>query len=178
MPGIIEWPARLRKPFATDVPCCTSDIYPTVVDLLGLKVANQVQPIDGISLRDLIDGRMKRRPKPIAFWKYPSRQEGKNPSYLPAEALKGWWRTFRNLKHPVPATKDFQGEAALIDNQYKLLASKGSVKLYDIAADPQESKDLAGRQPQRVAKMKAVLEAWQASVEKSLAGQDYPAAHR
>ncbi len=176
VPGVIEWPRRVRKPFVTDVPCCTSDIYPTVVDLLGLKVANQVQPIDGISLRDLIDGGMKRRPRPIAFWKYPSKKESRNPSYLPAKALKGWWRTFRNLKHPKPATRDFQGEAALIDNQYKLHKSGKGVKLYDIAADPQESKDLASRQPQRVAKMKVVLEAWQASVEKSLSGMDYPRA--
>ena len=35
---------------------------------LELKVPNQVQPLDGISLVPLIDGKMKERPKPIGFW--------------------------------------------------------------------------------------------------------------
>jgi len=173
VPGILEWPARVRTPRATDVPCCTSDIYPTIVDLLGLTVPNQVQPIDGISLRELIDGKMKRRPKPIAFWKYSAGQERKNPSYLPPEALKGWWRTFTNRTHPTPATKGFAGEAALIDNQYKLLKGSKGAGLYDLAADPGETKDLTKSKPDLAAKMTAELEVWQASVERSLSGMDY-----
>jgi hypothetical protein len=47
------------------------------------------------------------------------------------------------------------------------------VLLYDVAKDPKETADLAAREPERVAKMTATLAAWQASVEKSLAGGDY-----
>ncbi|HUU89769.1 MAG TPA: sulfatase-like hydrolase/transferase [Phycisphaerae bacterium] len=65
VPGILEWPARARKPFVTSVPACTMDFYPTVLDLLGIKMPDQVEPIDGISLLPLIDGKMDRRPKPI-----------------------------------------------------------------------------------------------------------------
>ena len=65
VPGILEWPARVPKPFVTRVPACTMDFYPTTLDLLGIKMPNQIEPIDGISLLALIDGKMDRRPKPI-----------------------------------------------------------------------------------------------------------------
>jgi arylsulfatase A-like enzyme len=67
VPCIIEWPARVTKPFATDVPAVTSDIYPTILDIVGYKAPNQVQPIDGISILPLIDGKMTQRPRPIGF---------------------------------------------------------------------------------------------------------------
>ena len=178
VPGILDWPARIRKPMATAVPCCTSDIYPTVLDLAGVEVADQVRPIDGISLRGVIDGTMRRRPKPIAFWKYPSRQESRNPPYLPPDKQKGWWRTFRNHRHPAPATSNFGGEAALIDNRYKLHVSKGGARLFDIAADPAESRDLAAAHGDLVARMRSELGTWQASVERSLSGRDYPSGRK
>jgi len=65
VPGILEWPARIKKPFATTVPACTMDFYPTTLDVLGIKTASEAGPIDGISLLPLIDGRMTSRPKPI-----------------------------------------------------------------------------------------------------------------
>lgn len=46
--------------------------------------------------------------------------------------------------------------------------------LYNVAKDPQETTDLAAQEPARVARMTAALETWKASVEKSLAGADYP----
>ena len=67
VPTIIEWPARITKPFSTDVPAVTSDIYPTVLDIVGYKVPNQVEPIDGVSILPLIEGRMTARPRPIGF---------------------------------------------------------------------------------------------------------------
>jgi len=65
VPGILEWPARVPKPFVTRVPACTMDFYPTVLDLLDITMPKQIDPIDGISLLPLIDGKMDRRPKPI-----------------------------------------------------------------------------------------------------------------
>jgi len=65
VPGILEWPARIKKPFATTVPACTMDFYPTTLDVLGIKTASEAGPIDGISLLPLIDGKMAKRPKPI-----------------------------------------------------------------------------------------------------------------
>lgn len=174
VPGIIEWPAQIRKPFATDIPCGTIDIYPTILDILGLQLDEQIRPIDGTSLLPLIEGRMHQRPEPMAFWKYVAGPERHNEAYLDADDATGWWRTFRNNKHPNAKTKDFGGHAALIGNRYKLHKLGKSFELYDILADSAERKDLASEKPEVVTHMKEALETWQASVEKSLSGLDYP----
>jgi arylsulfatase A-like enzyme len=175
VPGIIEWPARIKKPFTTDVPCCTTDIYPTVLDIVGIKVPQQPSPIDGISLLPLFDGKMHTRPKPIGLWKYPGGRDRANGLYLGQEAQEGTWRFFRNYKHPEP--KRPLGEAALVDNRHKLhklYRNKQYVfELYDLVDDPGETQDIADRKPETTERMKAALDAWQRSVERSLTGRDY-----
>jgi len=137
VPGLIEWPARIKRPVVTDVPVCTSDIYPTLVDILKMTVPDQVQPLDGISLVPLLDGRMKERPSPIGFW------------------ARG-------------------GGLAWSDNRYKLIKSTSNQwELYDLTVDPSEKTDLAAKHPEIVNRMKAELENWQQSVQRSCRGEDY-----
>jgi arylsulfatase A-like enzyme len=149
VPGILEWPRRI-KPAHTAVPVCTSDIFPTVRDVTGTLVANPVQPLDGISLVPLLEGKMTERPRPIGFW----HGGGKN---MDRDA----------------------GHAAWTDNRYKLhkIAEKKkdgvSFELYDLLDDPSEKNDLAKTKPDVVAKMKPELETWQDSVLRSLHGEDY-----
>lgn len=177
VPGLIEWPARITRPMVTDVPCSTMDIYPTIVDILQLKVPGQVEPLDGVSLLPLIDGKMPRRPKPIPFWIHPSPPKKSNPEqYLDAEAATGTWRTFRNDRYPTALRRDqLRGHATLIDNRYKLHSlAADRFELYDLVADPGETKDLAREMPELASKMLAELQDWQLSVERSLTGADYP----
>jgi arylsulfatase A-like enzyme len=44
VPGIVEWPARITKPFSSATPCSTLDIYPTVLEATGAVAKNQIQP--------------------------------------------------------------------------------------------------------------------------------------
>jgi len=67
VPGLLEWPGRIKGGQVTDIPCCTSDYYPTVLDVVGLKMKGQPRPIDGVSLLPLIEGKMTKRPVPIGF---------------------------------------------------------------------------------------------------------------
>lgn len=144
VPGIIEWPARIKKPAITEVLACTSDIYPTVIDILKIEVPNQVKPLDGISLLPLLDGRMQQRPQPIGFW-----------------------------HHGETSMED--GPLVWNDNQFKLhKRPPGKYELYDLTKDISEKNDLAAEHPEVVKRMRAELEAWQASVMKSWRGEDYP----
>jgi arylsulfatase A-like enzyme len=71
----------------------------------------------------------------------------------------------------------FGSKAALVDNRYKLLTGdlgKGDFQLYDLEADPRETRDLSGEQPERFERMKRELLAWNETVEASFAGRDYP----
>jgi len=67
VPGTVVWPSGIDKPRRTDIPCVTSDFYPTVLDALDLEMAGQPRPIDGVSLMPLLRGDMEERPEPIAF---------------------------------------------------------------------------------------------------------------
>lgn len=154
VPGIIEWPGRI-KPAASDVPVCTSDIYPTVLELAGVTVPGQNQPIDGVSLLPLLDGKMRERPGPIGFWYSRKALRPSKAATMPA------------------VTKD-EGHAAWTENRYKLhRLPGGKLELYDLIQDRGEKNDLAAAQPELVARMNAALEEWQTSVLRSLAGDDY-----
>ena len=67
VPGLLEWPARIKAGRATDIPCSTSDYFPTVMDMLGFNLKGKPEPVDGVSLLPLINGKMARRPMPIGF---------------------------------------------------------------------------------------------------------------
>lgn len=69
------------------------------------------------------------------------------------------------------------GRAAMIDNRYKLLTTslaKGAFELYDLEADPREAKDISREQPEIAQRMREALLKWNASVDASFAGKDYP----
>ena len=187
VPAIIEWPAVIRPARTTAVPAVTSDIFPTLLDLLQLKSPEPQRPIDGISLKTLIvDGTMKERPSPIGFWRYPAANERNNGRWIDVELARGTTPTtrnpaidFLNYKHPIARTVDFGGEAAWTDNRFKLVegeARRGGrprVELFDLLADPKEQHDLAAKNPAVVKRMQEQLHAWQQSVERSLSGADY-----
>lgn len=186
VPAIIEWPALIRQPRTSTVPCVTSDIFATLLDLTGSASLDPKRPIDGISLRSLIvDGTMTERPSPIGFWRYPATEERGNGRWIPVDIARGTTPTtrnpaidFLNYKHPVAKTSNFGGDAAWTDNRYKLVmgeARRGGTRteLFDLLADPKEKKDLAAAHPEIVKRMTTQLHEWQRSVERSLSGTDY-----
>ncbi len=70
-----------------------------------------------------------------------------------------------------------QGRAALVDNRYKLVSedfAKGDFQLYDLEADPKESRDLAEQKPELFQHLREQFDQWNASVEASQRGADYP----
>jgi hypothetical protein len=189
VPGIIEWPDAIAAPRRSSVPCVTSDILPTVLDLLDLTHPAPERPLDGISLKSLIvGGTMTERPTPIGFWKYAPQAESTNGRWIAEDLSRGTTPTtrnpgilFQNYRHPVAKTKDFGGEAAWTDNRYKLVVRADEpggkrtevLELYDLAADPKETIDIARQHADIVGRMVEELHAWQRSVERSLSGADY-----
>lgn len=188
VPGLIEWPAKIRSPRASAVPCGTWDIFPTLLELAGASIPNR-PPLDGISLAPLLDGTMASRPKPMGFWDYNiAGLPSKSTDLLEAlahEQASGSVRPAADAE-PIPQaqlradypTDSFPGHAAWTDNEWKLhrIQDKlGSVKweLYNLTNDRTESQDLAPALPDRTATMRAALEDWLRSVVASLNGKDY-----
>lgn len=147
VPGLLEWPVQVAAGQATSVPVHTSDILPTVLDVLGLDLPDG-RPYDGISLVPLLEREMTQRTAPILF--------------------------------------ESSGQLALIEGNYKILyVPEGRVPpgprtepevpfmLFDLEADPAESRDLATQFPARLDAMQATLHTWRQSVQASLDGADY-----
>ncbi len=139
VPAIIEWPGRINQPRVTNYPACTTDIFATLSEIVGLDDSTRMQPQDGTSLVRLFDEELSQRVSPLGF--------------------------------------RYQTNAALIDNNWKILTEKlGSNKfsLYNLAEDPHETEDLSTKDVQQFESMKRRLLAWNKSVEASVAGLDYP----
>ncbi len=66
VPCIIEWPAMIQ-PRISSFPAATMDIFPTIVDILGLSSVEMTQPVDGISLQELFKKETGPRKSGIGF---------------------------------------------------------------------------------------------------------------
>ena len=188
VPAILEWPARLGAPRITKARCNTCDIYPTLLEIVGVRVENQ-PVLDGVSLVPLIDAQVKTRKRPMGFWDYPAKGIGTPSAQWMGELLDAQQaggdlsphessQRAAQLPNPAYPLDEFPGHAAWIDGDWKLhrIAGKqGQVvwELYDLAADPAEESDLAATEGRRVRTMRVELEAWLKSVVGSLNGDDY-----
>lgn len=189
VPAILEWPGRLPDPQLTDVPCNTSDIYPTLLDAAGVKRDYQ-PPLDGISLMPLLSGEVDARTEPIGFWDYPIRGIGTPSHELMLELLEAQ-KTGKELE-PAQLSMDagkidkqyptdsFPGHAAWLNWPWKLHRKENKdnsedvkFELYNLAEDPNEEGDVITQYPELVEEMKSDLETWQVSVVRSLNGEDY-----
>lgn len=189
VPAFIEWPAGIPNPMSSPVRCSTSDIFPTILDIVG--AGSSVPPVlDGISLVPLIRGEMTLRPVPLGFWNTGIPGHFTNPAGVVSKVLpkdEDWSEskvervTRRVEKIPKEKFPDdvFKGHSAWISGDWKLhrlaLVDGQKVKwtLYNLANDPQEQHDLSGEFPEIVADLQVGMEKWLASVVQSLKGADY-----
>jgi arylsulfatase A-like enzyme len=188
VPAILEWPACIPEPRITNIPCNTSDFYPTLLEIAGVTMKNQ-PPLDGISLLPLIDNKMKKRIKPMGFWQYPGSGRAVSSAALMAELLKEQEAGIANAdtsKLDLNAgsidtnypENIFPGHAAWLDWPYKLHRinfndDEVKFELYNLEEDPEEQNDLSGSNQEMVRSMKDQIEVWLKSVVHSLNGDDY-----
>ena len=188
VPSILEWPRYIKSPRKTSVPSVTSDIYPTLLDILDTSMPGQ-PVMDGTSLLPVIVGNMSSRKKPVGFW---NRPEGGRltPSKEWMESLlkaqeqgneiddeKRLLLDAGKIKIQYPEDS-FPGHSAWLDWPWKLHriqeeSDKVVFELYNLKTDPMEEKNLATGEEERANHMKADLEKWLNSVVKSLNGKDY-----
>jgi arylsulfatase A-like enzyme len=100
-------------------------------------------PLDGISLLPMLNGKSKKRSVPI---------------------VSGYQRLYKNTEM-----------YAFIDGQYKICNPEpgDEMMLFDLEADPSESKNLANEKPELLTKMKEDLEKVKTSWKESREGKDY-----
>ena len=71
----------------------------------------------------------------------------------------------------------YKKSRAWVDGHYKLLTEDlggGKFQLYDLTADPNETRDLSVERPEIAARLRQQLLAWNTGMDASFAGRDYP----
>jgi arylsulfatase A-like enzyme len=134
-PFILRWPGVVKAGSVCEVPVASQDLYPTILQLAGVKPA-EGQVIDGESLVPLL----KETGKPARdalYWHYPhySNQGGR-----PSGAVR-------------------RGEYKLIE-----FYEDDHVELYNLKDDVGESNDLAQKLPEEAARLRKLLADWRKSV--------------
>jgi len=190
VPGLVEWPARIREPRVSGFRACTSDLLPTLGALVGQPMPSR--PLDGMDLTPVLEGRLVERPGPLLFWQYDTSQLRRSDlePWIDPELQRGTTplvklmggkatRDFTNYRHGPITADDRRGPRAIIDGHLKLVIHEdrtGSLRreLFDLRVDPGEKQNLFEARPAVAANLESQLGDWQRSVLDSLAGADYP----
>ena len=139
VPGIIEWPDVITSNRVSQFPVVTSDLLPTVQDILGVDPSDD-RPIDGISLLPFLQGKVENRSRPIF------------------SAFKLGRKVFEG-KHKISVTTA----------KYKLLLDeRGEIELFDLEKDMRERRNLKGTHPDIVNRLLKQIEMWKESVKQSI----------
>jgi arylsulfatase A-like enzyme len=134
-PIVIRWPGKLKPEASRDL-AQSIDLAPTILTAIGAKPTTEMP---GVNLLDAA-ARAKR------------------------DTLFGeiFLHTAVDITKPGPNTR----YRWIVQGNWKLIAPdatnqpKDRIELYDVAADPHETKNLAEEQPERVKAMLAKLDAW------------------
>lgn len=140
-----QWTAHVVKPIVSHI-----DLYPTLLDLCGVP-APPGPPLDGISLRPLLEGDGSQWPERVLFTHNPIDETNKFPGAVRTDRYR-----------LVCDIRGRSGGSGAVNND----ASATRWQLYDMVNDPGENNDLARQQPEKVAKLSALYDAWFADISR------------
>jgi arylsulfatase A len=144
VPLIVHWPGVTRPGSISDAPVITMDLFPTLVEIAGLR-APEAGPgrdpagRDGVSLVPLLRG-TGGLTRAELFWHYPHHQHYQLGGTTPYGAVRA--------------------------GDYKLIEffNDMRVELYDVKADVGEQHDLAAARPDVTRRLRDRLHAWRREV--------------
>lgn len=185
VPCIVEWPGTI-KPGSTNMPAFTSDMYPTILEIAGVKPGH-THPLDGISINKSFYGSTVERKEGLGFWHGFANGQSTYSDKIVKQIMEAQ-QAGKEIAIPERIKKDidefkqysttsFPGHAAWTRFPWKLhrIEAKGKVtfELYNLESDLMETKDQSQSRPELLNKMKKELNVWQISVINSLNGKDY-----
>jgi arylsulfatase A-like enzyme len=136
VPLLLRWPGRIPPGRRIATPVVTMDLTATILAAAGLS--DEIRGLDGIDLLPWLAG-AAARPERALFWR--------KRRFLPKQGID-----------LVEARATRQGE-------WKLLLEGESERLFRLADDPGERRDLAAREPERLARLRERLAEWEREVE-------------
>lgn len=140
VPLIVRAP-KMQSPGRTcDVPVCSIDFYPTLLDAVGVRTPRNHR-IDGVTFMPAVmQQRAKLSARPL-FWYYPQRK----PHFLGGRST-----------------------IAIRKGDFKLIhfLDDGTTELYNLKDDEAETRDLSKQLPQKAVGLRRELDQWRAKTVK------------
>ncbi len=152
VPCIMRWPGKIAPDATNDGLMATIDLLPTFAALTGAKVPAD-RPIDGVDQSEFIFGKALTARKTYLY--NPGSASVQNTILLGNAIREGDWKLISPLK------------------VMKLLedAGTGEWELYNLKEDVGETKNLAGQYPEKVERLKKLLESNEAKFPKQKKGK-------
>jgi len=133
-PFVVKWPGKTKAGSTCEEMVIGTDFYPTMLEMAGLPQKPD-QHKDGISIVPLLTGKSKNLDRDMLYWHYPHYHRTK-----PYGAIRhGNWKLIEFFEN-------------------------GTLELYDLKNDPNETKNLATNQPEKAQKLLKELVAWRKQV--------------
>ena len=157
--GGLRTPIMLRRPGTirpakSDALASSLDILPTVLAACGIR------PPEGLPGLDLLDGRAASARKQLFGECYTHTIIDLD---APERGLLWRWTVRDDWKLIVPSAgppERLTGRRPIVDERSSLKHARGEPELYDLAADPRETRDLAGEHPELVRELARSIDAW------------------
>ncbi|MCW2119039.1 sulfatase [Flavobacterium sp. 7A] len=134
-PFMVKWNNKIKAGTRSDELVIGTDIYPTILDMVGLPLRPESHQ-DGISILSVLTGKTKKLGRDVLFWHYPH-----------------YHRT-----NPYGAVR--HGDWKLIE-----FYEDGTLELYNLKTDPKEITNLATKEKSKAKQLLKELQAWRKSVD-------------
>ena len=127
VPLFVRWPGRIKPGSVVREIAHHCDLFPTLVDLAGIPMP-KTEPLDGMSLRPLLEGKTDGWPDRTIFT-----HKTRGGTVTPADG-------------------------SLRSRRYRLVAGRRGYELYDMIADPAQKTNIAKARPEVLKTMRAEYE--------------------
>jgi arylsulfatase A len=136
VPLIVKWSGIKRPGSVSNVPVTTPDLYPTILDMLGLPLRPE-QHVDGESIVPVL-AEEKSLKRDAIFWHFPHYSN-------------------HGMQSPGGAVRS---------GKYKLIEyfENNTVQLFDLENDLGELNDISNENPEKVNELRAMLHEWRKEV--------------
>ena len=135
VPFLVKWPGRVPAGKVYDKPVIQLDVLPTALAASDVKVPADAQ-VEGVNLLPYLDGANKEQPHSALYWRFGEQMA----------IRKGDWKLVRYD----PVVDGGKGKAT-------------EAKLYNVASDIGESKDLMDAEPEKAKELQAAWDEWNKS---------------
>lgn len=134
-PLIVRWPGTIAAGRTIEAPVMSTDLFPTLLDLIGVEPRPQLH-LDGASLTPLLNGEAVG-PHHALHWHFPHYHGSGN---RPGGAIR-------------------IGDLKLVE-----WFEDGAIELYDLSSDLEERRDLATERPDDARRLQEALREWRTEV--------------